>query len=101
MGRRNTPHNKIMAQTKEEKAAYQKAWYKSNSEKVKAQNKARYEANSENIKAQKKAYYEANTEKINAKNKAHYEKQSKLNRVKSFFQMMAGAEALTQINKSK
>ena len=49
-----------MVQTKEEKAAYHKAYYERtkerDKEKRKAQNKARYQKNKEKIKAQNKAY---------------------------------------------
>ena len=74
--------------TKEEKAAYNKAYYKAyheaNKEKIAAKGKAHYqankdkskayrEANKEKIAAKGKAYREANKEKIAARQKAYYE----------------------------
>ena len=58
-----------MAQTKEEKAAYKKAYYEANKEKAKAY----YEANKEKYAAYQKAEYEANKEKYAAAHKAYYQ----------------------------
>ena len=63
----------IMAQSKEEKAAYHKAYCEANKEKITATKKAYYEANKEKITANKKAYYEANKERREAYDKAYYE----------------------------
>ena len=62
--------------TKEERRAYNKAYRKANSEKLKANGKAYRKANSEKLKANgkayNKAYQKANPEKIKAKGKAYY-----------------------------
>jgi hypothetical protein len=63
----------VMAKSKEEKAAYQRAWAKANKEKISAKNKAYNEANKEKIAALSKAWYEANKEEELAKRKARYE----------------------------
>ena len=63
----------IMAYSKEEKAAYVKAWREANKEKVRAYTKAYREANKDKIKVIKKAYREANKDKIAAKVSAYYE----------------------------
>jgi hypothetical protein len=62
----------VMAQSKEEKAAYNKAWAKANKEKVAAYSKAYKKANKEKVTAYNKAYNKANKEKLAAKKKAHY-----------------------------
>ena len=62
-----------MAMTKEERAAYKRAWRETNKERIKAERKAQYEANKEHILAQQKAYNEANKEKISASNKRYRE----------------------------
>ena len=62
-----------MVQTKEEKAAYHKAYYEANKEKVAAYKKAHYEANKEAALAKSRAYYEANKEAELAYNKAYRE----------------------------
>jgi hypothetical protein len=62
-----------MAQSKEEKAAYHKAYCEANKEKITATKKAYYEANKEKITANKKAYYKANKERREAYDKAYYE----------------------------
>lgn len=73
-----------MAQSKEEKAARQKAYYEANKERVLAKCKAYYEANKErvadyyeankeNILARQKEYREANKEKVLARHKVYYE----------------------------
>ena len=59
---------------KEEKAAYQKAYYEANKEKSKASMKAYYEANKEKKLAYMKAYQKANKEKKKAYRKANKEK---------------------------
>tara|TARA_Y100001973_G_C5133662_1_gene299152 strand:+ start:325 stop:933 length:609 start_codon:yes stop_codon:yes gene_type:complete len=58
---------------KEKRKAYQKAYHEANKEKKKAYNKAWHEANKEKRKVSQKAWYEANREKILAKTKAWYE----------------------------
>ena len=50
--------------TKEEKAAYDKAYYQANREKLIAKNNIYYHANKEKILAKKAAYYQANREKV-------------------------------------
>ena len=60
-----------MAQTKEERAAKQKARYEANREKLLARQKAYYEANKEATLAYQKAYREGNREKVLAKQKAY------------------------------
>ena len=59
---------------KEKRKAYQKAWYKANTERIKAQHKAWREANREHIRA----YHKAHKTKRNALSKAwrdtHHEK---------------------------
>jgi len=59
-----------MAQTKEEKRAYDKAYREANKEKRATQKKAHYEANKEKEAAYNKAYREANKEKEAARHKA-------------------------------
>ena len=54
----------VMAKTKEEIAAYQKAYREANKERIAAKNKAHYEANKEKIAERHKSYREANKEKI-------------------------------------
>ena len=82
-----------MAQTKEEKAAYNKAWYEANREKLLAKREANkeeraaydrayYAANKEEKLANKKAYYEANKEVVLAKQKAYYEANKEAVRVR-------------------
>ena len=61
-----------MAMTKEEIAAYNKAYRKANKEKLAAKDKAYRKANKEKIAASNKAYRKANREKILAANKARY-----------------------------
>ena len=70
-----------MAQSKEEKTAYMKAYREANKEKIQANKRAYYkantkaynEANKEKIQANKRAYYKANKEEFAAKSKAYYE----------------------------
>ena len=50
--------------TKEEKAAYDKAYYQANREKLIAKNSIYYHANKEKILAKKADYYQANREKV-------------------------------------
>jgi len=59
-----------MAQSKEEKAAYMKAYREANKEKYAAKKKAYREANKEKISDWQKAYREANKEKVKAQQKA-------------------------------
>jgi len=88
-------------QSKEEIAAYQKAWYERNKEKVTQKHKAWYERNKEEhnakgkawreahkeeIAAYDKAYREANKEKVAAKDKAYYQanRKAELSRMKAY-----------------
>lgn len=57
--------------TKEEKAAYAKAYNKANKERIKAESKVYYAANREKKMAYAKAYREANREETNAYAKAY------------------------------
>ena len=59
--------------TKEEKKAYQKAYYEAHREELKAQHKAYDEAHREERNTYDKAYREAHREEIVAKRKAYYE----------------------------
>ena len=61
-----------MAYSKEEMAAYGKAWREANKEKVRAYLKAYREANKDKIKVTKKAYHKANKDKICRKVSAYY-----------------------------
>ena len=61
-----------MAQTKEEKKAYQRAYYIANKEKVMARAKAWDEANKEKVAARKAAWSEANRERLKANRRSHY-----------------------------
>ena len=54
-------------------AAWQKAYYEANKDKIAARQKAYYEANKDKIAARQKAYYEANKDKIAAWQKAYRE----------------------------
>lgn len=65
---------------KENKKAYNKAYYNINREAKNLQNKAYYKANKDKRKAYHKAYYEKNKEKINARHKANYEANKKINK---------------------
>ena len=62
-----------MAQSKEERAAYQRAYREANKEKIAVQRKTYREANKEKIAASLKAWYEANKEEALAQRKAWYE----------------------------
>ena len=64
----------VMAQSKEEKAAYRRAYHEANREKDNARKRAYHEANREKILARKKAYSEANKEKRKAYREANKEK---------------------------
>ena len=68
MGR--NPLGEVM-RTKEEKAAYAKAYNKANKERIKAESKVYYAANREKKAAYAKAYREANREETNAYAKAY------------------------------
>ena len=59
--------------TKEERAEYNKAYYKANKEKFAEYNKAYYEANKEKRAERNKAYYETNKEKFAERWKAYRE----------------------------
>ena len=78
-----------MAQTKEEKAAYNKAWYEANREKI----LAKREANKEEKAAYSRAYQEANKEKIAEQRKAYYESNKK--------KILAYQKAYREANKKK
>ncbi len=58
---------------KNERKAYNKAYYEANKEAILEQKKAYYEASKEAILERNKAHYEANKEAILERNKAHYE----------------------------
>ena len=62
-----------MAMTKEEIAAYDRAYREANKEKLAANRKARYEANREKELAKSKAWYEANREEALANHKTYRE----------------------------
>ena len=62
-----------MAQSKEERAAYDRAYREANKEKLAANRKARYEANREKEQAKSKAWYEANREEALANHKTYRE----------------------------
>ena len=62
-----------MAQSKEERAAYDRAYREANKEKLAANRKARYEANREKELAKSKAWYEANREEALANHKTYRE----------------------------
>ena len=53
--------------TKEEKAAYDKARYQANKEKILAQSATYYQANREKVIAKRATYYQANKEKVVAR----------------------------------
>jgi len=63
----------VMAQSKEERAAYHRAYREVNKEEIAAKRKAYREANKEKIAASRKAWYEANKEEALAQRKAWYE----------------------------
>ena len=63
-------------QTKEQKAAYMKAWHEANREKILARTRAYYEANREEKLAKNKAYYSANRNEILTQKKAYRETNS-------------------------
>ena len=74
----------IMAQSKEEKAAYQKAWREANKEKLTAYKRSWYANNKEKVADSVRAYRKANKEKTDATNKAYYEaNKKKLNAYKT------------------
>lgn len=70
-----------MAPTKEEKAAYARAWYLANRDKIKAARAEYAAANPEKIKAQKAAHYATHRDKIKAKVRAY--KQANPEKVKA------------------
>jgi len=97
-----------MAQSKEQKAACDKAYYEANKEKILAKrkdyrrinkeklvvyHKAYYESNREKIKASAKAYKEANKEKVKARAKAYKEANKK--------EIAAAKKAWNEANKDK
>ena len=74
----------IMAQSKEEKAAYQKAWREANKEKLPAYKRSWYANNKEKVADSVRAYRKANKEKTVATKKAYYEaNKKKLNAYKT------------------
>jgi hypothetical protein len=83
----------VMAQNKEEMAAYKKAWGKANKEKIAARKKVYYEANKESILALQRAYKEANKEKIAVTNKARYQANREV--------LLANQKAYAAANKEK
>ena len=62
-----------MAQSKEERAAYHRAYREANKEKLAVKKKAYREANKEKIAVKRKAWYESNKEEALAQRKAWYE----------------------------
>ena len=83
----------IMAQSKEERAAYQKAWREANKEKLPAYKRSWYANNKEKVADSVRAYRKANKEKTDATNKAYYEaNKEKLNAYKT---------AWSKVNKEK
>ena len=58
---------------KHRNAAYRKAYYEANRDKIAAAQKAYYEANRDKVAAAQKAYYEANRDKVAAAKKAYRE----------------------------
>lgn len=59
--------------TKEERAAYDKARYQANKEKMLAQRATYYQTNKQKILAQKATYYQANREKMLAQQATYYQ----------------------------
>ena len=89
-----------MAQTKEEKAAYKRAWNAANKERKAAIDRAYREANKEKIQARRKDYYEANKDMILAKQKVYVEanKEKKAATDKAYYE--ANKEKITAYKKS-
>ncbi len=71
--------------TKEEKAAYSKAWRELNKDKIKADKKAYHIANIDTIKDKKKKYYNINVDKCKTKQKKYYEENK--DKVKAYIQI--------------
>ena len=71
-----------MAQTKEERATYKKAYYEANKEEITAYRKAYYKANKEKEATYRKAYREANKEKASAYHKAYFKSYYEANKEK-------------------
>ena len=82
-----------MAQTKEEKAAYSRAYYAANREKILAEREANREANREEKAAYHRAYQEANKEKLAEQRKAYYEANKE--------KLLAYQKAYREANKEK
>ncbi len=70
---------KKMGKTKEEKAAYQAAWYIKNKEKKTKQAKEWHEANKESVSERKRKNYEINKDEINSLNRLEYKENKKNN----------------------
>jgi hypothetical protein len=94
--------------TKEEVAAYDKAYYQTNKEKISIRNKAWYQANKEEVAASNKAYYKANKETLAVKNKAYREanKENIANYDKAYYKankemLTAKKKAYREANKEK
>ena len=83
----------IMAQSKEERAAYQKAWREANKEKLTAYKRSWYANNKEKVADSVRAYRKANKEKTDATNKAYYEANKK--------KLNAYRTAWSKVNKEK
>jgi hypothetical protein len=62
-----------MVQTKEELAAYMKAWHKKNKIKTAEQKKVYYETNKQHIAEVSKIYHDNNKEKLAVKAKIYYQ----------------------------
>ena len=93
-----------MAQTKEERAAKQKAYHEANREKENARKRAYHEANREKILARKKAYSEANKEKRKAyreANKENIDAYQKAYREANREKVLARNKAYYEANKEK
>ena len=83
----------IMAQSKEERAAYQKAWREANKEKLPAYKRSWYANNKEKVADSVRAYRKANKEKTVATSKAYYEANKK--------KLLASHGAWREANKEK
>ena len=75
--------------TKEERRAYDKAYYQANKKKKEAYDKAYYQSNKEKAVDYQKAYYQANKEKEKAYSKAYYQANREKKIAKAAAQMAA------------
>ena len=75
--------------TREERRAYQKAYYKANKKKKDDYQKAYCQANKKKKDAYDKAYYQANKEKVSAYQKAYYQANREKTIAKASAQMAA------------